>query len=153
MTPLFKKMNLGAVKTIHVLNAPESFEVQLATLDDVNVSREPSGRVLFALAFVRTLNEVAAAAEQLTHALDGDAMLWMAYPKASSKKYNCEFNRDTGWAALGQLGYEPVRQIAIDDDWSALRFRKAEFIKAMTRHPDGAISEVGRQKARAQREA
>jgi len=66
-------------------------------------------------------------------------------------RYQCEFNRDTGWATLGAAGYEPVRQVAIDEDWSALRFRKTEFIKAMSRHPDGAISQAGRQKARAQR--
>lgn len=26
-------------------------------------------------------------------------------------------------------GFDSVRQIAIDEDWSALRFRRAEFIK------------------------
>jgi hypothetical protein len=43
-----------------------------------------------------------------------------------------------------------VRQVAIDEDWSALRFRKAEFIKAMKRNPDGAISALGREKAASQ---
>mgnify|MGYP005835701873 CR=1 FL=1 len=28
---------------------------------------------------------------------------------------------------------EPVRQVAIDEDWSALRFRRVEYIKTMTR--------------------
>ena len=73
----------------------------------------------------------------------------MIYPKGTSKKYKCEFNRDSGWPALGAGGYEPVRMVAIDEDWSALRFRKAEKIKSMTRNPDGAISKVGKQKARA----
>jgi hypothetical protein len=75
----------------------------------------------------------------------------MVYLKGSSKRYRCEFNRDTGWHALGDAGDEPVRQVAIDEDWSALRFRKAEFIKTMTRHPDGALSSAGRTKAREQR--
>jgi hypothetical protein len=87
----------------------------------------------------------------LFQAADGDAQLWMVYPKGSSKKYKCEFNRDTGWTALGVAGYEPVRQVAIDEDWSALRFRKVAFIKTMTRNPDGAISRAGRTKALAQR--
>ncbi|HNM27658.1 MAG TPA: hypothetical protein PKL15_19570, partial [Saprospiraceae bacterium] len=67
-----------------------------------------------------------------------------AYPKGSSKTYRCEFNRDNGWQALGEVGYEPVRQVAIDEDWSALRFRRVEFIKTMTR--SFAMSEKGKQK-------
>ncbi len=73
--------------------------------------------------------------------------MWIAYPKGTSKRYACEFNRDTGWRALGRLGFEPVRQIAIDEDWSALRFRRADFIKSMTRAADRAISATGKAKA------
>jgi hypothetical protein len=93
---------------------------------------------------------VAEATEALTRAAQGDAALWMVYPKGSSKRYRCEFNRDTGWAALGEAGYEPVRMVAVDEDWSALRFRKAEFIRAMKRNPEGAISALGREKAASQ---
>jgi hypothetical protein len=153
MTPLFKKLNLPDVRSIHVLSAPDSFEVELQKLEGVQVMRSATGKVTFALAFVATIKEVEAATRQLTRAAVGDPLLWMVYPKSSSKKFTCEFNRDTGWQALGQAGYEPVRQVAIDEDWSALRFRKAEFIKTMSRNPDGALSEAGRRKARSQRDA
>jgi hypothetical protein len=117
------------------------------------VAREVLGGVSFALAFVRTKADIDVVTLTLTEAAEGDATLWLAYPKASSKKYKCEFNRDSGWAAMGRAGYEPVRQVAVDADWSALRFRRAEFIKTMKRNPEGAISEVGRDKARKSREA
>jgi hypothetical protein len=71
----------------------------------------------------------------------------MAYPKGTSKKYQCEFNRDSGWTTLGAAGFEPVRVVAIDEDWSALRFRRVEYIKSMRRKPTGAISAAGRRKA------
>ncbi len=153
MTPLFKKLNLPAVPAIHVVNAPSSFEPELRALEGVKIQRAVTGKVSFALAFVKTIDEVASATRELTRAAKGDALLWMVYPKASSKKLKCEFNRDTGWQALGKAGYEPVRQVAIDEDWSALRFRKVEFIKTMTRHPDGTLSDAGRQKAKARRDA
>jgi hypothetical protein len=153
MTPLFKKLNLGDVRSIHVLNAPESFEAELMQLEGVTVRRTVQGKVVFALAFVTTSDGVAGAASKLVKAAEGDALLWMVYPKTTSKRYKCEFNRDTGWASLGEAGYEPVRQVAIDEDWSALRFRKAEFIKSMRRNPEGAISQAGRKKAHAQRDA
>lgn len=152
MTPLFKKLNLPDVREIHVLDAPDSFEAELRALDGVKVTREAKRPLVFAIAFVKTLREVEEAAAKLANAAEGDALIWMAYPKGSSKKYTCEFNRDNGWAALGAAGYEPVRQIAIDEDWSALRFRKAEFIKTMRRNPEGAISSAGRKKALAKRE-
>ena len=58
----------------------------------------------------------------------GDAIVWFAYPKGTSRKYQCDFNRDNGWDALKALGFDTVRQVAIDADWSALRFRRVEFI-------------------------
>lgn len=47
---------------------------------------------------------------------------------------------------LGGNGFEPVRAVAIDEDWSALRFRKVEFIKKMTR--GFAISEEGKRRTK-----
>ena len=153
MTPLFKKLNLGTTQVVHVLNAPSSFERELEALAGVDVKRIATGKVAFALAFVKTLAEVERASAELTGSAQEDAVLWMVYPKGTSKKYTCEFNRDTGWESLGRAGYEPVRQVAIDEDWSALRFRRVEHIKTMKRHPEGAISSAGRKKAREQREA
>jgi hypothetical protein len=37
--------------------------------------------------------------------------------------------RAGGWEVLRQAEFDSVRQVAIDDDWSALRFRRVEFIK------------------------
>jgi hypothetical protein len=31
---------------------------------------------------------------------------------------------------LKKLGFDTVRQVAIDEDWTALRFRRTEFIKS-----------------------
>lgn len=151
MTPLFKKLNLGNATVAHVLNAPASIEPELSALEQVQIRRDATGPVGFALAFVTTLDEVERATEQLTPNAVDDATLWMAYPKGTSKNYRCELNRDTGWGSLGAAGYEPVRQVAIDEDWSALRFRQVAHIKTMKRNPEGAISPAGKSKARAQR--
>ncbi|MEO8278379.1 MAG: hypothetical protein ABI564_01735 [Ideonella sp.] len=147
MSPLFKKLNLGTHTDIHVLNAPESFEPELAALHGVEVGRTLTGKSRFAMAFVITEAELGAASAKLVKACDGDAVIWMVYPKASSRKYKCEFNRDSGWPALGAAGFEPVRMVAVDDDWSALRFRRVEHIQSMARNPTGTISTAGRLKA------
>lgn len=94
---------------------------------------DQAGKAGFVLAFARTQAEVDAIALHVKEKTEGDAVVWIAYPRATSRRYTCDFNRDTGWAVLGQLGFEPVRQVAIDEDWSALRFRRVAFIKTMTR--------------------
>ena len=47
------------------------------------------------------------------------ATLWVAYPKAN----RTDINRDTLWPMLSEYGLRPIGQVAIDDVWSALRFR------------------------------
>ena len=133
MSPLFKKLNLGTHTLIHVLNAPQSFQPELAQLTGVTVKRTVSGPSTFAMAFVITQAELDAASSKLAAACAGDAVLWMVYPKGSSRKSQCEFNRDCGWPTLAAAGFEPVRMVAVDEDWSALRFRRVEHIKNITR--------------------
>lgn len=146
MSPLFQKLNWKAAPRLHVLNAPASFEGELARLEGAAIERavSPGTEVSFALAFAVTQVELDAASAALAAAAPGDATLWIAYPKGSSKRYRCEFNRDSGWSVLGAAGFEPVRQVAIDEDWSALRFRRVEFIKTMKRSASMALSEQGK---------
>lgn len=145
MTALFQKMNLGTNREILVLNAPENFEVELAKLNGVSIVRSIARlkSYTFAMFFVATLKDVERCAAILKTAA-GDACVWFAYPKGTSRKYKCEFNRDTGWSAVGAQGFEAVRQVAVDEDWSALRFRRVEFVKTLTRGSNNAISEAGK---------
>ena len=132
MATVFEKLNLKDQREILILNAPESFIPELAGLREVTVHRgiRASGEIHFALAFVTRKKEVDELAGSLVERTRGDAILWFAYPKGSSKKYQCDFNRDNGWDALKALGWDTVRSIAIDEDWTALRFRRMEYMKA-----------------------
>ena len=148
MSAVFKKLNLKDEPEILVLNAPESFEPELAALESPRVLRDvaQAPEITFALAFVSKQAEVDAISKAVAAKARGDALVWFAYPKGSSKKYKCEFNRDTGWAVLGELGFEPVRQVAIDEDWSALRFRKVEHIKTLKRDASRTHSAAARER-------
>ena len=132
--PTFAKLNLKDQAEIVVLNAPASFEPELKGLKGVTVRRDAKGGAIdFSLAFVTTQKEVDTLVPQIAKKAKGDAVVWFAYPKGSSKKYKSQINRDNGWAVMGTAGFEPVRMVAIDEDWSALRFRRVEFIKTMNR--------------------
>ena len=146
MDPIWHKLNLGELAQAVVIGAPESFEPAIASLGDVEVlcDLDALDEVEFSLAFVTKREEIDALAPVLASKAPGDPLIWFAYPKGSSKRYTCEFNRDTGWQPLGDAGFEPVRQVSIDEDWSALRFRREEHIKRMTRAKEMAMSEKGK---------
>jgi hypothetical protein len=143
--PVFAKLNLKDQKEIVVLNAPDSFRPELDKLAGVTVrTRLSAAPIAFSLAFVTKQAEVDALAKSVAKAADGDAVVWFAYPKGSSKRYKSEIDRDSGWKVLGASGFEAVRMVAIDEDWSAVRFRRVEFIKTMNRHVSGAMTSAGK---------
>jgi hypothetical protein len=135
MVSIFQKLNFKAPREIVVFNAPVSFETELERLENVKILRNPKrpAAVQFALAFVMRQAELDRLSTILAAGSEGDALLWFAYPKGTSKRYTCEFNRDTGWQVIRGAGFDSVRQVAIDQDWSALRFRRVEYIKDSVR--------------------
>jgi hypothetical protein len=100
----FEKLNLKDQKQILVLNAPESFEPELKTLRGIGVQRDlkSAGAIEFSLAFVTKQQEVDALGKAIAKKVAGDAVVWFAYPKGSSKRYKSEINRDSGWKVLGE---------------------------------------------------
>jgi hypothetical protein len=132
MAILFEKLQLKDQQEILVLNAPASFEIELSRLPALQIHRTIAAlpEIRFSLAFVTRQAEVDVLAPKIAARAKGDAAVWFAYPKGTSKKYTCDFNRDTGWAALQAAGFDTVRSIAIDEDWTGLRFRRKEYIKS-----------------------
>ncbi|MGL2994145.1 hypothetical protein [Flavobacterium sp. TSSA_36] len=149
MTPLFKKLNFKNQSAVLIGNAPDSFQTEMELMKDATIFYTEEREIVtidFALFFVTRLQEIASAINAIYSKLNGDAVLWFCYPKGTSKKYKCEFNRDNGWTVLGDLGFETVRMVAIDEDWSAMRFRKQEYIKVLHRKSSLAISEEAKER-------
>jgi hypothetical protein len=146
MTPLFKKLNFKNQAQIICINGPESFEQSLLAMQDITIIKKDLKKIKqveFAMAFVITQADLDNAVKSIAPLLSPDGLLWMCYPKMSSKKYTSTINRDNGWQIMGSYNLEPVRGVAIDDDWSALRFRNVDFIKTMDRK-FGALSDKGK---------
>lgn len=75
------------------------------------------------IAFVRDRAELDTVAAEAIEAARHGKLAWIAYPKAG--QLGTDLNRDTLAKSLNGQGVQPVRQIAIDEIWSALRFRPA----------------------------
>jgi len=95
----------------------------------------------FLLIFVYDRENLKTVIRQYTRQIKRADILWFAYPKKSSKLYHSDINRDAGWEPLGKLGFEPVRQVALNEHWSALRFRAVSEIKNLTRRTSMLLSE------------
>ena len=127
MTEIFKKLNYNNHDTILVLSAPQSFQAELremAKRAGIHSAPKKGTTYGFAIAFAPMKADLLKAAKILLPSVEEDAVLWFAYPKQTSKTYSSDLNRDSCWEAVKPLGLQPNRQIAIDDDWSALRFKR-----------------------------
>lgn len=56
---------------------------------------------------------------ELNERLVKPGIVWVAYPKGNKT----DLNRDSLWPLLTAYGLRPNGQVAVDDTWSALRFR------------------------------
>lgn len=140
MATIFDKLNMKGRKAILVINSPHSFEDELRQLKGVEIVRDLNAlaSIEFAIAFVTQRKEVDRTAHRLIKKSAANVTLWFAYPKGASKTIKSEVNRDTGWEVLRSAGFDSVRLVAIDADWSALRFRRTEHIGVGRHRSPGA---------------
>jgi len=146
-----EKLNYKNQTPVLVHNAPEEVEVLVNDFKALCVTHTTinnASRYSFVLCFIKNQSDIEYIVHNVTPQLSNDAVFWVAYPKKTSKKYRCEIDRDHGWDIIGLIGYEGVRMVAVDNDWSAIRFRHIDKIKKLTRSSKIAISPEGKQKSK-----
>jgi hypothetical protein len=111
------KLQLKPGQSVAVLNAPPGL-----VLPEV-VAAANAGDADAVVAFVVRQDDLSSA-EQAVAAAQADRLAWIGYPKGG--QLGTDLNRDRLVAALAGHGVQPVRQVSIDDTWSALRFRPAK---------------------------
>lgn len=149
-----KKLQYKLQPEVLIVDAPEEFEEIVA--DWKRMATVQTGAVKgktfnFAMIFVTSVREASAAAKKYLKSLEPDAVLWMVYPKKTSKKYKSDITRDSGWETFGEMGYEGVSMVSVDEDWSAFRLRKVDFIKSLNRRESMAMSTEGKSKVKTQK--
>jgi hypothetical protein len=110
---LAKKLNLKDGTKVRVIGKPA------IDLDDVETTTRGTADAV--LVFARSLGEVDGKCGPAIEAAGQDRIAWIAYPKAG--QLGTDLNRDVLWKHLLKHGIQGVRQVAIDEVWSALRFR------------------------------
>lgn len=145
---MWKKLQLKT-NSLVILNQPEcfnTFAAEIANSHTVHSSLLKKAKECdWYLTFVTAKSQVTPLAKHLSTLSAVDPVVWMAYPKMSSKLYDkktADISRDKGWDELTAADFEPVSAVSIDDDWSALRFRKVQNITEMNRK--SANTETGK---------
>ena len=79
--------------------------------------------------FVRDRAALEAVWPAVAASLGPAAVLWICYPKRGHGVAT-DLTRDHGWGPVHAAGYDPVTQVAIDETWSALRWRRDPALRA-----------------------
>ncbi len=120
---LVKKLKLKAGQRIAIVGAPDGYRSALQPLPGgVEVSETLTGTFDWIQIFVRTRAELEAALPKLVAALKPLSLLWVSFPKGSSK-IQTDLTRDTGWDLLEGPDLKRITLIAVDSAWSAFSFR------------------------------
>ena len=112
------KLQIKPGSRVVVLGAPEGLDLELP--EGVTVGQD-AAKADAVIAFACDSAAVDAVAGPAIQAARDDRLAWIAYPKAG--QLGTDLNRDILARLVIERGAQPVRQISIDDIWSALRFR------------------------------
>lgn len=112
---LAKKLKLMGRKKPAVINAPEGYEVPGA-------SAKLTGKFDFVQLFVKNEAELAKLAPKAVATLEPDGILWISFPKGSSK-IQTDLTRDKGWDSTKKLPLKWVTLVSVNDTWSAFGMR------------------------------
>jgi hypothetical protein len=120
---LVKKLKLKPGQRAAIVNAPSGYLGQLQPLPEgVELSEALAGTFDWVQIFVRNKAELDGAVPQLLAALKPESLLWVSFPKGSSK-IQTDLTRDTGWEALQAADLKWVTLVAVDATWSAFALR------------------------------
>jgi hypothetical protein len=128
-----RKLGIRAGTRVWLVNAPAGYADALraaapnALVEDGGAPAAGTGLVDLVHLFCATRADLDAHGPAAIAAYQTGGHLWVSYPKGGAKA-GTDLNRDVDWGPLPVAGFRPVTQVAIDERWSALRFRRIEEV-------------------------
>ena len=118
-----QKLGLKAGKKLFIQQQPEEVAALIGALplgaELVTEGTKPSALILM---FARDKAALVKGLPACKRQLEPGGALWVAYIKGTSGK-KTYISRDSIREFVGAIGLDTVSQIALDDDWSALRLK------------------------------
>jgi hypothetical protein len=127
---IIKKLGLKPGMRALVVAAPDGYAQRLTPLPEgVEIATKPAGTYGFIQFFATRMAEIETSAPGLVQRAAPGAVFWITYPKKTSGM-DSDLSRDILAAAMTNKGWRPVSIVALDDVWSALRFRPIADVKS-----------------------
>ena len=119
-SPLAKKLKLKPGLKAAVLNAPDGYLKELK--HDPDISTKLNGKFDWIQIFAKNKKELDSLAPKAAAALKTDSILWLSFPKGSSK-LQTDLTRDKGWEILQGMDLKFITLISVNENWSAFALR------------------------------
>jgi hypothetical protein len=119
--PVAERLQVKGGRRLAVIGASPALERTIGA----GKMRADIGQADVALLFTPDRARLDAKLPDVLKTISQSAILWVAYPKLSSK-LAADLSRDVIAALAPQHGLDTVSQIAIDQDWSALRLKRVQ---------------------------
>lgn len=117
---LAKKLKLKPGARAAVVNAPENYLDELK--HDSDISQKLSGKFDWIQVFAKDKKELASFAPKAAAALKPESILWLSFPKGSSR-IQTDLTRDKGWEAIHDIELKFINLVSVNDMWSAFALR------------------------------
>ena len=132
LSQLAKKLRLAPDHHVVVLNSPPGYIAGLAPAPaDLYTALEASSVYDVVQLFVNNIHELRTLGPAAIKAVKPGGMLWVAYPKGGLTRGATDLPATPWWTKrdvlgefTGETGYRPIAFVKIDDNWTALRFKK-----------------------------
>jgi hypothetical protein len=114
-TPLAKKLGIQAGSTILLDGAPNDYPSK-----EANVARSVSDKVDLIHIFSKSAGELQTKLAKLRDRIRPDAVVWVSWPKKSSK-VPTDITEDVIREIALPMGFVDIKVCAVDDVWSGLK--------------------------------
>ena len=119
-TPLAKKLGLKDGLTVLLTSAPDGYRKQLDAPPSVRFTSKLSNAVDLVQIFATSRAQLADALAGYRQTLAPEAVVWVSWPKKSSK-VPTDITEDTVREVALPLGFVDVKVCAVDEVWSGLK--------------------------------
>lgn len=124
-----KKLGIKPGNKVLVTHAPEGYSLSPLP-QGAEVQTNASGTFDLVQVFVRNKADITQHVAAAIKALKPGGMLWVTFPKKTGT-VKSDLSRDSTLQTINEsTGWQGVSLIAVDDTWSAMRFRREEDVKS-----------------------
>ena len=120
-TPLIKKLGYKSGMKVFVINAPENYLELLGDRpEDILFVKKSSSELDLIHWFLDSQNELLKKLESVKKQIKKDGMIWLSWPKKSSRKPT-DLDENIIRNAILDCGLVDVKVCAVDETWSGLK--------------------------------